>query len=208
MKAADTFQPVARGVIRPVAALCCKSISEYMTMKGVECYDERRDVRTFDGGMPIVAHPPCRAWSAFCRHQAKPQPGEKELGPLCVEWLRKCGGVLEHPAHSHLWAACNLPPPGQINGDLWSIAVWQSWWGYPLTIKRTWLCLNGVAKKDVHFPFSLRNRGGDKQAWHVGSSVWRSRTTRAFAEWLVDVARWCWPNGVVIEAKAREVAKA
>lgn len=67
------------------------------------------DVRTFQGGMPIVGHPPCRSWSAFCRHQAKPLLGEKELAPFVVEHLRKCGGVMEHPAHSTLWDALNLP---------------------------------------------------------------------------------------------------
>jgi len=181
-------------LVRPIAVLCCKSTSEYKTMAGVECYDQDRDVHSFQGGMPVVAHPPCRAWSTYCRHQAKPEPGEMELGPLCVDWLRQCGGVLEHPAHSHLWEACNLPTPGNRAGRLWTMGVWQSWWGYPLTIKRTWLCFCGIDKKEIHLPFSLRGQGGDKRAWRAGSKSWRSRTTRAFAEWLVDVARRSWPN--------------
>jgi hypothetical protein len=174
---------------RRVAVLCCKSTSEYKQMPNVECYDEDRDVRTFAGGMPVVAHPPCRSWSAFCRHQAKPEPGEKELGPLCANWIRKCGGVLEHPAHSHLWSAADLPRPGTIRGSLWSVEVWQCWWGYPLGIKRTWLCFAGIKPADVHYPFLLRAQGGDKRAWSVGSTSWRDRTTREFAEWLVATAR-------------------
>jgi len=183
-----------RRLVRPIAVLCCKSTSHYKRMDGVECYDASRDVSTFDGGMPIVAHPPCRSWSAFCAHQAKPVPGEKELGPLCVEWLRKCGGVLEHPAHSRLWDACKLPLPGRSDGDLWTIAVWQSWWGYPLTIKRTWLCFHGISKRDIHTPLTLRGQGGDKRLWSVGSTSWRDRSTDEFCAWLVEAARRCWPN--------------
>src|SRR5687767_6615617 len=110
-----------------VAILCAHSNSAYAGMDGVVIYDKKRDVRTFEGGMPVVAHPPCRAWSAFCAHQAKPEDGEKELGPLCVKWLLKCGGILEHPAHSRLWDACRLPKPGwESRSELWSIEVSQA----------------------------------------------------------------------------------
>ena len=64
---------VERGVGRlvnagTVAALCVAPNSLYKTMPGVECYDQARDVRSFTGGMPVVAHPPCRAWSAYTAH--------------------------------------------------------------------------------------------------------------------------------------------
>ena len=177
--------------LRPVAVLCCKTTSHYKRIAGVECYDASRDVRTFAGGMPVVAHPPCRAWSAFCAHQARPEPGEKDIGPLCVEWLRKCGGVLEHPAHSRLWQACNLPLPGESDGGLWTIAVWQSWWGFPMGIKRTWLCFHGISKRDIHTPLRLRGQGADRGLWATGSKSWRDRTTDEFADWLVDAARRC-----------------
>ena len=88
-----------------VAVLCVSKNSIYKRIERVEAFDLARDARTFGGGMPVVAHPPCRSWSAYCAHQAKPLAGEKELGPLCVAWLRECGGVLEHPAHSRLFAA-------------------------------------------------------------------------------------------------------
>lgn len=107
-----------------MAALCVAPRSVYHALPEVDAYDLRRDVRSFAGGLPVVAHPPCRAWSAYCAHQAKPLPGEKDLGPLCVEWLRKEGGVLEHPAHSRLFAACGLPRPGETRGDLWTVGVW------------------------------------------------------------------------------------
>ena len=122
-----------------IAALCVSRVSIYKTLEGVDCFDIDRDVRTFAGGMPIVAHPPCRSWSAYCAHQAKPLPGEKELGLWCVDKLRECGGVLEHPAHSRLFDAAGMPKPGEPErGGLWSLAVDQSWWG-DTRKKKTWI---------------------------------------------------------------------
>ena len=129
--------------MKTVAALCVHPRSVYKKLPGVECWDIRRDVRTFAGQFPIVAHPPCRTWSAFCKHQAKAPVGEKELGLLCAGWLRKCGGVLEHPAFSGLFEAAGLPLPGNSAGGLWTCEVWQVWWGTE-TIKRTWLCFSGT----------------------------------------------------------------
>lgn len=171
-----------------VAVLCVAPKSIYHTLAGVEVYDPRRDVRTFAGGMPVVAHPPCRSWSAYCAHQAKPLPGEKELGPLCVEWLRKCGGVLEHPAHSRLFAHCGLPKPGESRGGLWTVEVWQAWWGYPMR-KQTWLCFSGVDVRAVQFPFALHAAGNDRRCEQMMSKQQRSATHPALAQWLVDAAR-------------------
>lgn len=179
-----------------VAVLCVATKSIYRTIPGVECYDRNRDVRTFTGGMPVVAHPPCRCWSAFCAHQSKPLPGEKELGPLCAEWLRKCGGVLEQPAHSRLFDACNLPKPGPEEGQwhrrdgLWTMSVDQSWWGDPRT-KKTWLCFNGIEPCDVRLPIRLHDPRGDRRRWQLMSHTQRSATNPELAVWLVDVARKC-----------------
>jgi hypothetical protein len=170
-----------------VAVLCVSAKSIYKQLAGVECYDMRRDVRSFAGGMPVVAHPPCRSWSAKCAHQAKPLPGEKELGPLCVEWLRKCGGVLEHPANSRLFAHCGLPRPGEARDGLWSIAVSQAWWGHSIT-KNTWLCFAHISPRAVEFPMVLHNGARDHRRWQLMSRAKRSATPRAMAEWLVASA--------------------
>jgi hypothetical protein len=173
-----------------VAALCVQVRSEYHTLPGVECYDVHRDVRTFHGGKPVVAHPPCREWSAFCSHQAKAPPGEKELGLLCAGRLRECGGVLEHPAHSRLFAASGLPQPGETKDGLWTVEVLQAWWGDSRS-KRTWLCFSGIAKRAVSFPFRLHDNTGDRRRWQLLGSGSRSKTPLAMAVWLVDVARHC-----------------
>lgn len=159
-------------------------------MADVIAYDQRRDARTFPGGMPIVAHPPCRSWSAFCRHQAKPEPGEQALGLWCVEQVRKWGGVLEQPAHSHLWKAAGLPRPGNAaSATSWSIEVWQSYWGYPMR-KATWLYFSKINIAHVDFPLLLHGQGGDRHywRWHATKKT-RSATVPAFAEWLVAQAR-------------------
>lgn len=137
-----------------------------------------------------MAHPPCRAWSAYCAHQAKPAEGEKDLGPLCVDWLKQCGGILEHPAHSRLWDHCGLPKPGWTScGDWWSMEVNQSWWG-DTRIKKTWLLISGVLPCDLpDFPLRLHDTRGDRRRWQVMSKHQRAATVPAFAEWLVTVAR-------------------
>lgn len=175
--------------MRTIAALCVSPRSIYHTLPGVECYDINRDARTFGGGMPVVAHPPCRAWSAYCAHQAKPLPGEKELGHWCVTRLMDCGGVLEHPAHSRLWDACDLPKPGwATRGDCWSIEVLQAWWGDSRS-KTSWLCFFGVNPNDVVLPIRLHDARGDRRRWQLMSKSQRSKTPPAMAEWLVAVAR-------------------
>jgi len=172
-----------------VAVLCAARNSIYKTLPFVDVYDIDRDVRTFSGGMPIVGHPPCRSWSAYCRHQAKPLPGEKEIAPFVVEKLRECGGVMEHPAHSTLWDALDLPKPGQgERGGLWSMWVQQNWWGDTRT-KNTWLLFSKIDKSQIDLPFALQAEGGDRRKWQLMSRNQRAATSPAFAEFLIDLAR-------------------
>lgn len=171
------------------AILCAQPNSAYHTMADVDVYDERRDARTFPGGIPVIAHPPCRAWSARYRHLAKPAPGEKELGLWCVQQVRTWGGILEQPKHSRLWDAAGLPKPGvPPTADSWSAEVWQAWWGFP-TQKTTWLYFSRIAPSEVHFPLRLHAPAGDGRRYERLSTKQRSRTTPAFAAWLADTAR-------------------
>lgn len=175
--------------MKTVSILCAARNSIYHAMPDVIVYDELRDARTFPGDTPIVAHPPCRSWSAYCAHQAKPQPGERELGIWCCGQLRQCGGVLEQPAHSRLFAAGGLPTPGTSGGNLWSAEVLQCWWGDSRR-KATWLCFSMVDREQIEFPLTLRSSdAGDRRRWQVMSRHQRSATPEAFARWLVDVAR-------------------
>lgn len=174
--------------LRTVSVLCTGLRSFYHGMPAVEPFDPRRDCRTFSGGMPVVCHPPCRAWSKFLRHQAKPEPGEKELGILCAGWLRECGGVLEHPAHSLLFESASLPLPGESIRGLWTVEVPGAWWGDPRT-KKTWLCFSRIPRRAVTFPFTLRHSTDDDAIWRNMSKRQRSLTPEPMAAWLVDAAR-------------------
>lgn len=175
---------------RIVSVLCAARNSVYHDLPGVAVYDARLDARTFAGETPIVAHPPCRAWSVKTKHQAKPEPGEKELGLWCCEMLLQCGGVLEQPAFSEMFEAAGFPTPStrRQSGDVWTLEVWQAWWGYPMK-KATCLAFCGVPRAAIELPFRLHPRGGDRRTEQRMSKSQRSATTRAFAEWLVSAAR-------------------
>lgn len=177
------------GYVPLVAVLCVASNSVYKSMDAVEAFDPSRDARSFQGGVPVVAHPPCRAWSTYCAHQAKPAPGEKDLGPMCVEWVRECGGILEHPAHSRLWDRCGMPKLGEPGGNEWSIKVSQAWWGDSRT-KETWLFVSGIEPRELpQMPFALHSPHGDRRRWQLMSKHQRSATHPNFALWLVETAR-------------------
>lgn len=179
--------------VQPVAVLCCAPNSFYHALPGVECFNEARDVFSFSGGVPVVAHPVCAPWSAFCAHQWKPVPKVKEIGPLCIEWLQKCGGVLEHPAHSRLFDVYDLPKPDERKGNLWTIEVSQAWWGYSM-LKKTWLVFCGIEPELVlpTIPYkehNSRNGEGDRRRQQKMSKNQRAATVPTMARWLVETAR-------------------
>lgn len=176
-----------------IAILCAARNSVYKTLPNLDVYDIDRDARTFQGGMPVVAHPPCRHWSAFCCHQAEQfsKDAEQALGRWCVKQVQVNGGVLEQPAHSRLWEACSLPEPGQdARPSSWSMELPQFWFG-DTREKNTWLYFHGLAKADLpQIPFRLKPEGGDRRIWQLMSSKnQRERTPKLFAEWLVECAR-------------------
>jgi len=199
----QSVAPLHPIVHMPVAVLCVARNSIYKHIEGIECYDMKRDARTFSGGMPVVAHPPCRAWSAFCSHQAKPEPGEKELAPMCVDWLKQCGGVLEHPAYSKLWDHCALPKPGERMRDgMWSTRVSQAWWG-DTRLKQTWLLFVGVSPNEIDIPYRLHCASGDRGRWNTMSKQKRAATPPLFANWLIEVAR---ASSIAVNAPTRLAA--
>lgn len=185
-----------------VAVLFARSDSIYKTMPGLDVFDLERDARTYRGHAPVVAHPPCRAWGRL-RAFAKPRPDEKMLACFAIDTVRRCGGVLEHPASSSLWETCGLPRPGAGVDDFggWSIEVPQKWWGH-LAEKNTWLYIVGVSPRSIpNLPFTLGaashvvassslKRGGRQYGREI-SKAQREATPPAFATWLVDLASRC-----------------
>jgi len=184
-----------------IAALFVRRDSVYKTFDGVDCWDIDRDALNFPGGMPVVAHPPCRAWGKL-RGLAKPRPGERELAFFAIEMVRRFGGVLEHPRSSLLFPTW-LPYPcivDQYGG--YSICVDQFWWGHKAK-KNTLLYVVGCVQNDLpDIPFSLDcvmytigkpkyRRSVDYGVRKEVSKAEREHTPVRLAEWLVEVARRC-----------------
>lgn len=173
-----------------------------------EWYDEKRDARTYTGSLPVVAHPPCSRW---CRLAGLVEArwGHKrgEDGGCFASALasvRRCGGILEHPAYSDAWSAFNLPVPNRHGGWAGGLCggfaahVEQSRYGH-VAKKATWLYAFGVELPDLRWGSSLdvqsealvswcgnRVRSGEKRP-RVGKAA-AARTPDSFAEVLLNTA--------------------
>ena len=185
----------------PIAALFVRSDSIYKSLPGVDAWDEARDARKWPGGMPCVAHPPCRGWGRL-RHMAKASEVEKSLALVAVNFVEENGGVLEHPHDSTLWKQLEVWP-----GFLYPVD--QRWWGHKAQ-KRTTLYVVGIDVRDMPpIPLDLSEpthivAGGiprdaahakrKRKAWPCRPSVTpreAEATPPEFARWLVELARRC-----------------
>jgi hypothetical protein len=183
-----------------IAALFVRSDSVYKSL-GLDCWDAARDARSYTGPGAVIAHPPCRTWGVMRNWPgAKDRPEEKALGPLAVDFVRRYGGVLEHPFQSSLWRHCTLPHPGGVR-DVWggfTLLVDQGWWGHPAP-KPTYLYVVGCSPDDVpEMPVQLHRAQGRTLKL---SPADRERTPPDFAAWLVLLASrcavtptWCAPD--------------
>lgn len=163
-----------------IAVLCAARDSVYKSFNNLEVYDQAKNARTFTGNQPIIAHPPCRGYSAFMRHWAKPAPGEKDLALYCTEKLLTNGGVLEHPAHS-------IYLKRFIKDKRFKITeIHQSWFEYPVT-KKTWL-LTPKHYKIPDIPFNLINPlQNQRKIFENMSHTQRHYTTINLATWLINL---------------------
>lgn len=176
-----------------VAVLFARYDSVYKQLLGCDVYDKERNALSYPGGLPVIAHPPCRAWGQL-RAFAKPEPGEKELSLWAVDQVRKYGGILEHPRGSTLWAAKNLPHP-ETGKDVfggYTIQVSQFWWGHRAE-KKTWLYIVGSERPNLpRMPLRLGeashvvglSRKKRRRRPHIGKAE-REHTPKEFAEWLI-----------------------
>jgi hypothetical protein len=142
-----------------VAALYVEPDGAYIGIPGVDPWDEARDARAYHGPLPVVAHPPCQRWGRFW-HGSTRNPHQFKVGDdggcfkAALESLRQWGGVLEHPADSHAWAAFGLNKPPRSGGwvyagpGLWTCCVYQGQYGH-LAGKPTWLLACGIHLADL-----------------------------------------------------------
>jgi len=171
------------------------------------CYDEKRDARTYAGPWPVVAHPPCGPWG---RLRQLPVPNrerrdyERGLALEALGQVRRWGGCLEHPRYSALWPTCGLPLPGELPDAFGGVTIEidQVDFGH-VARKSTWIYLVGVRHlgelpphaQPTHWVSGGRTRcrkgsGGIVPAGiKVCSAPQRRRTPLAFAKWLVQLAQ-------------------
>ncbi len=192
---------------RPIAALFVYRTGAYASMAGVELWDEARDARTYDGPLPVVAHPPCTRWCRLAglveaRHGHK-RGEDGGCFAAALASVRRFGGVLEHPAYSAAWPAFGLPRPPRQGGWVrgfcggWAAHVEQGRYGHAAK-KATWLYAYGTELPALRWgaignsapslvswcrntnPLDTRPRIGKRQA---------SLTPPDFAALLVRLAR-------------------
>ena len=99
-----------------IAALFVEPKGAYSQLNEVEPWGlPIRDARKYLGNFPVVAHPPCARWCRLAKFVEKTY-GQKvgdDSGCFAsaLANVRRCGGVLEHPAHSLAWVAYGIKPP-------------------------------------------------------------------------------------------------
>jgi hypothetical protein len=184
-------------MMQTIAVLFCRQDSVYKTIPGTDCYDIERDARTWPGGSPVVAHPPCRAWGRL-RQFAKPREDEKGLALWAIDQVRRFGGVLEHPEGSTLWPTAGLPAPGardEFGG--WTLGIHQHEFGHRAE-KATLLYIVGCNPADLPgIPLRMEEVTHcirPTKSYPRKPSVTkpeREHTPLALAEWLVEVAKLC-----------------
>lgn len=179
-----------------VAALFVRADSIYKSMPGIDAWDAERDARHWPGGMPVVAHPPCRGWGRL-RQFSHATEDERMLAVQAVQAVQAWGGVLEHPAESSLWLFCRLPLPGHTPDAAggWTFEIRQCDFGHRAE-KLTWLYVVGVSPDELPgFPARgepsgvVKPRRGVPRTLPIITKRQRDATPPALAHWLVDVAR-------------------
>lgn len=187
------FRPAPAGE-PAVAVLFARERSEYFSIPDCDVWPRSRDARNYVGSLPVIAHPPCRGWGRL-RHLAKPVHGERELAIFAVSEVRRCGGVLEHPAGSTLWDVAKLPRPGETDffGGF-TIAVHQGHFGHRAP-KHTWLYIVGAR----YMPSIPSGPLPDGRVEDMGQQE-RERTPLPFALWLVELAKSCCPATAFVRA--------
>ena len=199
-----------------IAALYVETDGAYFGLDGVDPWDEPRDARRYAGPWPVVAHPPCQRWSRFW-HGSTRKPHQYKLGDdggcfaAALDAVRRWGGVLEHPADSHAWAAFGLARPKRHAGwqwagvdDLHTCYVEQGHYGH-MSRKPTWLLANAETLPELDWsrgeqrlhPTALA-RYGYAKARRIGMTAMvggkdktriRNATPAAFRDVLIAIAR-------------------
>lgn len=182
--------------MRTVAVLFARADSVYKMLPGTDVYDIDRDARTWPGGSPVVAHPPCRLWASL-RTKSKAPPEEKDYARWAMQQVRENGGVLEHPWLSTLWDEYGLRSERRdAHGFMWPVDLFD--FGFQAK-KRTGLYIVGIEPQFLparplrlgeatHTVGLWSGRDKDKCRPSIAKSQFDS-TPSVMADWLVEISR-------------------
>lgn len=104
-----------------IAALFVAKDGPYINVNGVDPWTVERDARAYSGPHPVIAHPPCERWGRYWSGGPSART-RRALGDdggcfrAALESVRRFGGVLEHPAHTHAWTKFGLLAPPMDGG--------------------------------------------------------------------------------------------
>jgi hypothetical protein len=156
-----------------ISVLCVNKNSIYKKL-GVDCYDENRDVFTYDSYNSIIAHPPCRCFSKMRSFVTNPGSDFK-IAQFVLSLLNSApAGILEQPAGSKMQQFLGLGKPYYVD---------QFWFGYPIR-KPTWLWFFGC--KPGPLPYKLNPSLTNTYEFESMSKNQRSATPEPFAKWLIN----------------------
>ena len=179
--------------MKTIAVLFARSDSAYKDYNEFDVYDIERDAREYAGKLPVLAHPPCRAWGRLS-HMANPREGEKQLAYLALAQVRLNGGVLEHPSGSKFWMVDGMPKDGELDAFGGYIIMIDQWDFEHVARKSTKLYICGISKSNL--PPLPNSRGGTPLrsiAGNVKNTVRCTQYQREYTpilliKWLRDVA--------------------
>lgn len=133
-----------------IAVLFARADSAYKQFPEFDVYDIDKDAREFCKKMPVLAHPPCRAWGQLS-HMANPREGEKQLAYFALAQVRLNGGVLEHPASSRFFKEANLPI-GMLTDEFGGFTIEIDQFDFDhVAHKATKLYICGIKRDDLPF---------------------------------------------------------
>jgi len=200
------------------AVLFVQQESIYKSIPECDCYDESRDAMSYDDSLPVIAHPPCQLWGAmasvnFARWGGEHNRPGNDSGKFefALKQVRRCGGVLEHPAKTRAWAAYGLTKPKGtgwqrcLDGG-WVAEVWQSAYGHRAN-KATWLyCVGNPIQARWDRPTGTHQVGFHDQRGKARNKPTLSKreanaTPLEFAMFLVKLASSCMNNLTKFERK-------
>jgi hypothetical protein len=119
-----------------ISALFVQTNGHYYNLPDIDPWNEERDARKYTGNNKVIAHPPCARWCLIAPMNQILYGCKIGDDGGCFESalnsVRRCGGVLEHPAYSIAWKHFNLLRPKfgmwlrNDNDNSWTTQVNQS----------------------------------------------------------------------------------